>query len=90
MSRAKKIARMTFRILPGLIGLLLVGFLICKDPILQAVAQRAVRAETGMEVVIGKLETSLGEGTMTLSGFQLINPPEFGGGVLRKVRLRRR
>lgn len=84
MSRGKKILRLALKILLGLVALvvlLVVVFLIFKDPIIKAVARRAVREETGMETVIGKIETHLGAGTVTLSGFRLINPPEFGGGV---------
>ena len=54
MSRAKKIVRVALKILLGLVALtvlLVVVFLIFKDPILKAVARRAVREETGMEVV---------------------------------------
>jgi uncharacterized protein involved in outer membrane biogenesis len=84
VSRARKILRRAFKVLLGLVAfvvLLVVGLAIFKDSLIKAVARQALREETGMEVVIGQLKTELGAGTMTLSGFQLLNPPEFGDGV---------
>lgn len=84
VSRRRKILGRTLKVFLGLLALvvlLVVVLLIFRNPILKAVARQALRAETGMEVVIGGLKTDFGAGSMTLSGFQLINLPEFGGGV---------
>lgn len=84
VSRARKILGRTLKAFLGLIALvvlLVVVLLIFRNPILKSVARQALRAETGMEVVIGGLKTDFGAGSMTLSGFQLINLPEFGGEV---------
>ena len=84
MSRSRKILGRVLKVFLGLIALvvlLVVVLLIFRNPILKAVARQALRAETGMEVVIGGLKTDFGAGAMTMTGFQLINLPEFGGGV---------
>lgn len=84
MSRTRKILTRVLKVFLGLVALvvlLVVVALVFRNPILKAVARQALREETGMEVVIGGLKTDFGSGAMTLSGFQLLNLPEFGGGV---------
>src|SRR5687768_11771711 len=51
------------------------------DTIAKSVAQKRIRAETGMETQIGKLELSFRNQRIHLQNFKLINPPEFGGSI---------
>jgi len=53
--------------------------LVFKDTILRKVAEHQIRAETGMEVKIGRLSSSLFSPVVTIENFKLYNTPEFGG-----------
>jgi uncharacterized protein involved in outer membrane biogenesis len=62
-----------------LVIVLLVGFVVLKDPVVKAIAEHNLRAETGMDARISKLEVNFGSPTVNLEGLKLYNPPEFGG-----------
>jgi uncharacterized protein involved in outer membrane biogenesis len=49
------------------------------DDVARAVAEKRIRAETGMEAQIGKFNLSFRNQTVHIENFRLVNPPEFGG-----------
>src|SRR4051812_33444689 len=53
--------------------------LMFKDTILRKIAEHQIRAETGMDVKIGRLSSSLFSPDVTIENFKLYNTPEFGG-----------
>lgn len=72
--------RWAFRLLILAI-VLVVALLLLKDGISKGLAESRLRAETGMEVRIGKFEIALFSPTVTIQDFKVYNPAEFGGGV---------
>lgn len=76
----KFVMRWAFR---GLILLivLVVALLLLKDALVKGLAENRLRAETGMEVRIGRFEIALFSPTVTIQEFKVFNPAEFGGGV---------
>jgi uncharacterized protein involved in outer membrane biogenesis len=58
---------------------LVVIFFLSLDPILRVVMENRIRAQTGMDVEIGKFTLGLAEPTITIKDFKLFNPPSFGG-----------
>lgn len=73
------------KILKWLIGLfivfvvLVVALLLLKDVLIKSIAESQIRAQTGMDVKIGKLEVALSSPTITMESFKLYNTSEFGG-----------
>ena len=63
----------------ALIIVAIVLLLIFKDTILRKVAEHQIRAQTGMEVKIGRFSTSLFSPDVTIENLKLYNTPEFGG-----------
>jgi uncharacterized protein involved in outer membrane biogenesis len=61
---------------------LLVAVVLLKDILFKALAEHRIRRQTGLDVTIRKLEVGLLAPTLTLEGFKLFNPPEFGGAPL--------
>ena len=61
--------------------LLIVAALLLKDTVIKALAERRIRNATGLDVRIGRLETSLLTPTITIDNFKLYNSSEFGGGL---------
>jgi hypothetical protein len=53
--------------------------LVFKDSILRLVAEHQIRAETGMEVKIGRFSSGLFSPVVTIENLKLYNTPEFGG-----------
>ena len=53
--------------------------LVFKDTILRKLAEHQIRAETGMDVKIGRFSTGLFSPDVTIENFKLYNTPEFGG-----------
>src|SRR5688572_17131774 len=51
------------------------------NPIAKSVAQKRIEAEIGMETKIGGFDIDLTRRSIHIEDFQLINPPEFGGGT---------
>lgn len=76
----KFVMRWSFRLLILAI-VLVVALLLLKDSIIKGLAESRLRAETGMDVRIGKFEIALFSPTVTIQDFKLYNRPEFGGGV---------
>lgn len=58
---------------------LVVLLLIFKDSILRVIAENEMRAETGMDVRIGKFSSGLFTPVVTIENLKLYNTPEFGG-----------
>lgn len=53
--------------------------LVFKDSILRRVAEHQLRAETGMEVKIGRFSSGLFSPVVTVENLKFYNTPEFGG-----------
>ena len=66
--------------------LLAVALVAARNRIFKAIAERRIRAETGLQAKIGDLKTGLGSATIALKDLQIFNPPEFGRSVLVEVR----
>ncbi|HEX4263437.1 MAG TPA: hypothetical protein VH597_03785 [Verrucomicrobiae bacterium] len=58
---------------------LVVLLLVFKDSILRMVAEHQIRAETGMDVKIGRFSSGLFSPVITIENLKLYNTPEFGG-----------
>ena len=58
---------------------LLVIFLLSLDTLLRVLVVHNIRAQTGMEVEIGKFHLGLREPVMTITDLKIYNPPGFGG-----------
>ena len=58
---------------------LIVGLLLSKDAIAKAAAEQQIRAQTGMDVKIGRFSVGLLSPVVTIENFKLYNTPEFGG-----------
>lgn len=80
----KRLFRWLFRLLILSI-VLLVALVLLKDTLLKALVEWRIRKSTGLTVTINKLEAGLLAPTITMEGFKLYNPPEFGGSVLVDV-----
>lgn len=53
--------------------------LVFKDTILRMVAEHQIRAQTGMDVKIGRFSSGLFSPVVTIENLKLYNTPEFGG-----------
>ena len=76
--------RFLFRWLFRMVVLLLVlavAAVLLKDTVIKALAERRIRKATGLDVRIGRWETSLLTPTVTIENFKLYNSPEFNGGL---------
>lgn len=58
---------------------LIVGLLLSKDAIAKAAAEQQIRAQTGMDVKIGRFSIGLLSPVVTIENFKLYNTPEFSG-----------
>jgi len=58
---------------------LVVILLLSLNPILRAVTEHRIRAQTGMDAEIGKFSVGLIEPTVEIQNLRLYNPPSFGG-----------
>jgi hypothetical protein len=74
----KRIFRWALRLFVVGVVLAVAGVLLL-DTIAREVLQSWLRAETGMEVKIGKLNIGLLTPTLAIEGLKLYNTPEFGG-----------
>jgi uncharacterized protein involved in outer membrane biogenesis len=61
----------------AVVGVILL--LVFKDTILRMAAERQIRAETGMDVKIGRFSSGLFSPVVTIENLKLYNTPEFGG-----------
>lgn len=78
------LVRWTFRLVI-LAAVLAVALILSKDALLKSLAETQIRAQTGMDVRIGKLELGLFSPTLNVEDFKLYNPAEFGGSPLLDV-----
>lgn len=74
----KFIFRWAFRLLILVIVLVVAGILLL-DTIVRSLMESRIRAETGMDVKITRVNVGLASPTFTVEGFKLYNPAEFGG-----------
>jgi len=74
----KWLFKWAFRII-ALAILAVVLLLVFKDTILRLVAEHQIRAETGMDVKIGRFSSGLFSPVVTIENLKLYNTPEFGG-----------
>src|SRR5215469_13529893 len=58
---------------------LVVLLLVFKDTVLRMMAEHQIRAETGMDVKIGRFSSGLFSPVVTIENLKLYNTPEFGG-----------
>ena len=58
---------------------LIIALVLLKDALAKSWAQHRIRAETGMETKIGKVELGLFSPTLTIENLKIYNPAEFGG-----------
>jgi uncharacterized protein involved in outer membrane biogenesis len=68
-----------------LLLLLVTGVVIFMDQIVKGVAERRIRAQTGMEARIGELHIKFGAASLRIKDFKLLNPPEFGPSPLLSI-----
>ena len=59
--------------------LLIVVLVLSKDAIIKAAVERQIRAQTGMDVKIGRFSVGIFSPVATIENFRLYNTPEFGG-----------
>ncbi len=65
---------------------LIVGLLLSKDAIAKAAAEQQIRAQTGMDVKIGRFSIGLLSPVVTIENLKLYNTPEFGGTPFLDIR----
>jgi hypothetical protein len=65
---------------------LIVGLLMSKDAILKAAVEQQIRAQTGMDVRIGRLSLGLLSPVVTIENLEVRNTPEFGGTPFLDIR----
>ncbi len=80
----RRLFKWTLRLV-GLLVVLAVVLLLSRNAILTAVAEREIRAQTGMDVSIGKLSLSMSTPVLDAEKVKLYNAPEFGGTLLLDV-----
>lgn len=73
-----RLIKWIFRIAVVVIALI-AALVLSKDAILRSYAERQIRAQTGMDVKIGKFSVGLLSPVVTIQDFKLYNPPQFGG-----------
>ncbi|PYK98898.1 MAG: hypothetical protein DME19_10740 [Verrucomicrobia bacterium] len=74
----KKFFKWVFRVILVVVLLVLVLILFL-DPIAKSLAERQIRAQTGLDAKVDKLSIGLRTPTVAVLNFKLYNPPEFGG-----------
>jgi len=62
-----------------LLVVVIVALVLSKDAILKAAAEHRIRAQTGMDVKIGRFSVGILSPVVTIENFKLYNRPEFGG-----------
>ena len=67
------------------IVLLIATAILFIDTIAKSIAERRIRAQTGMETRIGKFSVGLTASTIHIENFVLKNPAEFGGGTFLEM-----
>ncbi len=74
----KTLFKWVFR-LGFLLVVLIVALVLGKDAIIKAAVERQIRAQTGMDVKIGRFSIGIFSPVATIENFRLYNTPEFGG-----------
>jgi len=74
----KWLFKWAFRLL-FLVIALVVALVLSKDAILKSLVERQIRAQTGMDVKIGKFSAGILSPVVDIENLKLYNPPEFGG-----------
>ena len=64
-----------------LLVVLIVAVLLSRNVIVKQIVQSRLRAGTGMDVEIGKMEVGLGTPTFAIEDCKIYNPPTFGGSL---------
>ncbi len=80
----KRLFKWFFRLFLALVLLVLLLILFL-DPIAKYVAERQIRQQTGLDVMIGKVSIGLREPTLSIEKFKLFNSAEFGDAVFIDV-----
>lgn len=80
----KKLFKWVFRLFLVL-ALFILVLILFLDPIARAVAERQIRAQTGLDVKIGRISVGLRSPTLAVEKFRLWNAPEFGDSVFIDV-----
>src|SRR5215831_17756909 len=65
---------------------LVVVLLLCRNAILRTVIENRIRAQTGMEVRIGKYSSDLFSPVVTVEDLKIYNTAEFGGAPFVSIR----
>lgn len=81
----KSLLKWVFRLVIVLVVLVVI-FLLSLDSIIKAVVEREIRAQTGMDVKIGKFSFGLLSPVVTIEEFKLYNTAEFGGTPFLDIR----
>jgi hypothetical protein len=74
----KFLFRWAFRLFIVLV-VLVVAAVLLKDTLLKSWTEHRVRAQTGMDMTIGRFEVGLFSPTLTMEDVRVYNPAEFGG-----------
>jgi len=74
----RRLLKWIFRII-ALVVIAAILLLVFKDTILRMVTEHQIRAETGMDVKIGRISSGLFSPVVTIENLKLYNTPEFGG-----------
>jgi uncharacterized protein involved in outer membrane biogenesis len=77
-----KLFKFLFRLVLALVLLvviLVIVFLLSYNSILRAIMEHQIRAQTGMDAEIGRLNLALMAPTLEIQNFKIHNPPDFGG-----------
>tara|TARA_Y100001934_G_scaffold14031_1_gene17339 strand:+ start:10 stop:675 length:666 start_codon:yes stop_codon:yes gene_type:complete len=64
---------------------LLIGALLLRDPIIQALTESRISEATGLDVRIRRLNMGLLKTKMTIEGLRVYNTAEFGGGIMLDI-----
>jgi uncharacterized protein involved in outer membrane biogenesis len=80
-----RVLKWLFILLVVIVGLV-AAFLFSKDAIAKAAVEQQLRAQTGMDVKIGKLSLSVLSPIATIENLTLSNPADFGGVPFLNVR----
>jgi uncharacterized protein involved in outer membrane biogenesis len=73
-------------ILLAVVAALVAGILFSKDAIAKAAVEQQIRAQTGMDVKIGKLSLGILSPIATIENLTLFNPANFGGVPFLNIR----
>jgi len=81
----KRLIKWLFILVLVAVGII-VGLLLSKDAILKAAVEQQIRAQTGMDVKIGRLSLGLLSPVVTIENLTLHNTAEFGGTPFLDIR----